>query len=182
MVEDKALMLEFISGNQKAFESLVLKHRKRALLFASHYIKDLHIAEDITQEAFAAVYVHKESYNERYSFKTYLYTIIRNKCVDYLRRNRLNIYTDIATLEQSIYYDPNLSDDKHFLYSAIEHLKPEYKRVIYIIDIEGFSYKEAAKILCKTLANVKITLYRARRCLKAFIEQEEGYNEGAFYK
>ena len=55
--------------------------------------------------------------------------------------------------------------------------KEDYKTAIYLIDYEGFSYKEAGIILKKNSAQMKILIFRARRKLKSLIEQEEYTNE-----
>ena len=56
-------------------------------------------------------------------------------------------------------------------------MKEEYKTVIYLIDYEEFSYKEAGIIMGKNLAQIKILVFRARKKLKLLIEQEGYTNE-----
>jgi RNA polymerase sigma-70 factor (ECF subfamily) len=82
MDEDSALIKSFLKGNNESFERLVIIHRAKALSFAQRYLHDMYAAEDIVQESFADIYVYRERYKDRYSFKTYLFTIIRNKSVD----------------------------------------------------------------------------------------------------
>ena len=86
MKDDKILMKEFQNGNEESFEKLIIKYRNSAVYFSSRYTMDKYIAEDIVQEAFAYIYVYKDKYNEKYAFKTYLFTIIRNKSIDYIRK------------------------------------------------------------------------------------------------
>jgi RNA polymerase sigma factor (sigma-70 family) len=85
MDEDSALIKSFLKGNNESFERLIIIHRAKALSFAQRYLHDMYAAEDIVQESFADIYVYRERYKDRYSFKTYLFTIIRNKSVDYIR-------------------------------------------------------------------------------------------------
>ena len=70
----------------ESFEKIVLEYRENSINFAKRYINDAQICEDIAQEAFAAVYVNRDKYNPKMSFKTWLFSIIHNKCVDYIRK------------------------------------------------------------------------------------------------
>lgn len=174
--EDTLLMKKFQEGNENSFEELIIKYRANAICFAQRYTLDKFIAEDITQESFAYLYVYKDKYNEKYSFKTYLFTIIRNKCIDYYRKIKKedlqsNLYNLISldTPEDIILRD----ERKNLVINNINKLKEDYKIAIYLIDYEEFSYKEAGTIMRKNLAQMKILIFRARRKLKLLIEQEE---------
>ena len=59
--DDNALMEQVKSGDKKAFEKLVLLHRKSAIGFAYRLIKDSYLSEDIVQESFAAVYINRNT-------------------------------------------------------------------------------------------------------------------------
>lgn len=180
MEEDKLLMKKFQKGNEQAFEELIIKYRDSAVYFAQRYTWDKYIAEDITQESFAYLYVYKDKYNEKYSFKTYLFTIIRNKSIDYYRKIKKeelkdNLYT-LNTLDNP--EDLLIKNErKNLVINNINKLKEDYKTAIYLIDYEEFTYKEAAIIMRKNLAQMKILIFRARKKLKLLIEQEEYINE-----
>lgn len=178
--EDKILMKKFQEGNDEAFEKLIVKYRASAVYFAQRYTKDKYIAEDIAQESFAYLYVYKDKYNEKYSFKTYLFTIIRNKSIDYIRKSKreelkdnLCGFTYLDNPEEHLIKH----ERKYLVINNINKLKEDYKTAIYLIDYEGFSYKEAGIILKKNSAQMKILIFRARRKLKSLIEQEEYTNE-----
>ncbi len=177
MKEDKILMKEFQDGNEESFEKLVIKYRNSAVYFSSRYTMDKYIAEDIVQEAFAYIYVYKDKYNEKHAFKTYLFTIIRNKSIDYIRKiSNESLNDDLNEIKSR--EDPEQKvlekEKKSFILKKLNLLKEEYRTVIYLIDYEEFSYKEAAVIMNKNLASIKILIFRARKKLKSLIEQE-GY-------
>ena len=180
MDEDKLLMKKFQEGNENSFEELIIKYRANAICFAQRYTLDKFIAEDITQESFAYLYVYKDKYNEKYSFKTYLFSIIRNKSIDYYRKSkREDLQSNLYNLSNSdIPEDIILRNErKNLVINNINKLKEDYKIAIYLIDYEEFSYKEAGTILEKNSAQMKILVFRARRKLKLLIEQEECTSE-----
>ena len=178
--EDKLLMKKFQEGNENSFEELIIKYRASAICFAQRYTFDKFIAEDITQESFAYLYVYKDKYDNKYSFKTYLFTIIRNKSIDYYRKIKreglqYNLYnsSELDTPEDIILRH----EIKDLVINNINKLKEDYKIALYLIDYEEFSYKEAGSIMGKNLAQMKILIFRARRKLKLLIEQEECTSE-----
>ena len=174
--KDKEYYEAFIHGDKKAFEMLVIEHKDHLIYFIQKIVQDIMIAEDLAQDAFVEILVHEERYHYQVSFKTYLYTIARNKAVDYIRKNqRLKFVDELpelaneeAGLEQRVIKD----DEERLLYHTMKNLKEEYRLAIMLIDLEGLSYAEAAKVLDKSDAQMKILVYRARKSLAKLMERE----------
>ena len=81
-------MEQDFSQDNSAFDKLVLSHWDHALLFCLRILNDFHAAEDIVQESFAAAYFHRSEFDASRAFKPWLYGIIRNKSLSYLRKRR----------------------------------------------------------------------------------------------
>lgn len=170
---DNNLMQKSIEGDQSSFEELVIRHMDNAIFFAKRYVQDIYVAEEVVQESFADIYVNIERYRDNYSFKTYLYTIIKNKCIDYIRKNtRLDTYQHVEQEGMSA-EEIALNKERWSIFGkAFGKLKSEYKTVIYLYAYEEFSYEEISKIMGKNMGQIKILLYRARQSLKNRIEEE----------
>ncbi len=187
-------MRAFIGGDNCAFENLIVKYRKIAIAFAWQQVRDNYVAEDMAQETFAAIYINKHRYDFKYSFKTWLLVLIRNKCVDYIRKNHREISSDFSydisddtysdyllnnisngNTEDTTSHTALLNIDKKTLYAILNGLHATYGQIIFLVDIEGFSYKEAAVIMKKSVSQIKIILFRARKRLKEAVEKMEGY-------
>ncbi len=174
--KDKEYYKAFADGDKKAFEMLVIEHKDHLIYFIQRIIQDITIAEDLAQDTFVEILVHKERYHYQVSFKTYLYTIAHNKAVDYIRKNkRLKFVEELPELiseelglEQRVIKD----DEERLLYRTMNNLKEEYRAAITLIDLEGLSYAEAAKVLGKSDAQMKILIYRARKSLAKLMEKE----------
>ncbi|GAA0182315.1 RNA polymerase sigma factor RpoE [Clostridium sediminicola] len=170
MDEDKSLMIRFQNGDKEAFEELILKYRQNATNFAVRFLNDSYIAEDIVQECFAYLYVNRDKYNIKFSFKTYLFTMIKNKSIDYIRKwNRVSPCSDVEINEINLNSPEEIyiqKEENNEINRNINKLKDDYKTVVYLIDYEGFTYKETARIMKKTLPQIKIMIYRARKKLK----------------
>lgn len=173
MYEEIQLIKDFKTGNHESFEKLILKYRRNAMDFAKRYTHDPFIAEDIVQESFADIYVNRDRFKEGYSFKTYLLTIVKNKCIDYLRKKQFVPLDELFIASDNNLEEQIIANEKRdFIREKINELKRDYQVVIYLVQYEGFSYEETAKIMGKNLGQVKILIYRARKKLKALLEKE----------
>ncbi|NLY45314.1 MAG: RNA polymerase sigma factor [Tissierella sp.] len=185
MIDDKVLYKSFLEGDINAFEALVIKHKDNLIYFISRYTGgDIYLAEDIAQDVFAHIFVYKESYNDKYSFKTFIYTLGRNKAVDSIRKlsrtklidideSREDPLYEVQTLEDKIIED----EEKRQIIDGMKTLNPDYQRAIYLVAFEELSYKEIAKIMGKTLPQTRVLIHRARKTLKSIIEEGVGRNE-----
>lgn len=177
IVDHKILYKRFLEGDITAFETLVISYKDNLIYFISKYTKDIFIAEDIAQDVFAYIFVNKEKYDLKYSFNTFIFTLGKNKAIDYIRKQSRVIltpfdkdyeyYAEEESLEDKIIKD----EEKEFLFKSIKELNPDYERAIYLADIEELPYKEIGKILGKTLGQTKVLIHRARKSLKSKMEK-----------
>ena len=172
MNEDRELINSFKKGDDSAFEALVLKYRQPAVQFSMQFTHDYYMAEDIAQESFASIYVYKERYNLKASFKTYLFTIVRNKSIDYIRKNKKIVLEDVQAIDEISAEDLIIrQEEKIHLKNTIGMLKDDYKIAIYLIDYNDMSYEEAAKVMGKSSVQIKILIHRARKKLKLLLQE-----------
>lgn len=177
-MDDNELMLLVRDGNKEAYEILMKKYISQAKAFACKYVHDSYAAEDIVQESFADIYVQRFRFDRRYSFSAYLYGIIKNKAMNWLKKNRelpMSGYeeqTGISYIEQEL-VDTETPETAYFqkadfreLMDAVQRLGEEEKQLLYLYAAEERSYKEIAAALGITVAQVKIKLFRARKKLR----------------
>lgn len=167
------------NGDKKSFEELVIRHKDNLIYFIYRYVKSIDIAEDLAQDVFVYLLIHKENYDFNYSLKTYLYTIAKSKALNYLKRekrivaiNENDIY-DVQTLEEKVF----LNERKNNLKQAMLKLKPEYQSAVYLADIEELSYKEIGQIMKKSESGIKSLIFRARKSLEEILRKEAGKYE-----
>lgn len=161
----------FLDGDNAGFERLVLRYKDGLIYYLNRIIKNITIAEDLAQDAFVEVYVHKERFAPgKASFKTYLYTIGHHKAVDFVRKSQKEYLTDFGAEEEyGSLESPEMQfleqEDRKELYDALDGLKEEYQRVLVLTELEGMKLKEAAKVMGKTIPQIKVLAYRARKAL-----------------
>lgn len=177
-MDEKKLYQDFLNGNIRAFDEIVYTYKNGLIAFIARYVKDLEIAEDISQEVFVDIYINKEKYNFKFSLKTYLYTIGKYKAIDYLKKmkiyetlDNLQLVNEKNTEDEILLYESNVN-----VINTLKKLKKNYEIAVYLADIENLSYKEIAKITKSTVPQVKVTIHRARKALKRIIEKEECFD------
>ncbi len=177
---DKPALLyrAYLDGDEKAFEELVLLLKDNLIYFIERFVKNPSVAEDIAQDSFVELLLHKHSYNFKTPLKTYLFTIGRNKAFNFLKKNSRHPGVDISELEYSLEDETNIEDKvicderKRRIVAALNRINPDYKDVLYLIYFEGMSGDEAASILKKNKKQMANLLFRAKEAAKKEFEKE----------
>lgn len=172
---DNHLMQQLIAEeNIRAFEELVIRYRKSAVQFAFRYCRDYYLAEDLAQEAFARIFLHREKFLLTGSFRAYFFRILRNICIDYHRRH--SKIKEQQLVEGIIGGEAENRDrqEEHLtlLKLLFQSLNEKYKTVLYLYEFERLTYQEIAKVMKIGQGQVRMLLYRARKKLKKIAKGE----------
>lgn len=168
------------AGDLEAFESLVRRYQADVYRFVLHLTGDPTIAEDITQDAFVRAYRFLKRYRGDSRFSTWLFSIARNCANDEFRRagrrSRLNASLEAHEL-------PEQHRDKTGaieVREALATLPQELLESVVVIDMFGFSYREAAQLTGTPEGTLKSRAHRGRERLVALLgpHSEEHADEG----
>ena len=167
---DHELMARLASGDKDALEELMRRHREAAVAEARRLLGDDALAEDVAQEAFARVYLARGRYREDFAFRTWLMTLVRNLCVDQLRRRKRGPIPTDALPER-----PSPSAESEYLamerrmrlWNSLAALPPVDAGLLTGYALEGMSYRELAARYHLSVPQVKIRLHRLRKRLRA---------------
>ncbi len=85
-MDDAAAVKRVLAGDREAFADLVREHGPGVLRLAARMLPSRELAEDVAQETFLRAYSNLARYDPRYPFRSWLYRIASNLCVDALRR------------------------------------------------------------------------------------------------
>ncbi len=169
MQDDNTLMQRVKEGDQQAFETLVLRHREAALHKARSLVKDAHLAEDVVQECFADLYLHRGAYRPDFSFSTFLSALVRHKSIDMLRKRRRQPLPYEELPEAPGGETPESLCIRREIYTGLTHalfdLPEEQREMLLLFAIHGMDYRQIAKALHKSIPQVKVGLHRIRKKL-----------------
>ncbi len=185
-LDESSLIEKSKAGDVESFEELIISHKKKIFNIAYRMLGNLEDANDVTQEALVKAYRGIKKFNEKSSFSTWLYTIVNNACIDFIRKNRKDnvVYLDreYETEESSYTLQINSGEEtpeqafekkevQRLVHKAINKLSDDHRRIIILKDIKQFSYKEISEIIDCSEGTVKSRLSRARKNLKTIIEE-----------
>ena len=174
--QDQNRLMHARSGDRKALEDLLERHQGWIFNIALRMLYHPQDAEDATQEILVKILTRLSSFEGRSSFRTWLYRIAVNHCLNRLRRRSLVRFFSLSRDEEEPAVDPPdpAPDPERSLDAArrwraakerIERLPANQRAVLVLAKFEGLSYREIAAILSITESAVESRLVRAMRTL-----------------
>ncbi len=166
---DQTLIESSLAGDTEGFKSLVSRYEQRLLRFIRVRCYGAIEAEDIYQETMLNAFRYLDSYQSKYQFSTWLYRIALNQIAEKLGRHQ---QTESIEEQQIAQQDDDHTDN---LWRFIRnHLDKHQFDLLWMMYVEGFSGKEIAQALDKSLPWVKVNLFRTKQQLKSLLT-EQGY-------
>ncbi len=182
---DEELIKRFQSGDESAFEEIVLRYRDRLINFAYRYIGDQRESEDLVQDTFLKVYQNRHAYREIAKFSTWIYTITGNLSKTLLRKRKtrkLFFFSNLGPEDKDLDLPANDVTPQRTLegkftsqivHKAISKLPEHFRIVIILRDIQELSYEEISNIIGKPIGTVKSRINRARLKLQKDMVKDE---------
>lgn len=188
---DRELIEAIQNGDTRAFEVLVTRHRGKVYAMVQNMIKNDADAWDLSQEVFLKVWKALPKFEARAKFSTWLYRITHNVVYDWLRKRKIDsagelddgLFNegDIAagsrttpTLDQRPDQALENSELGGRINQALATLSAEHRETILLREVQGFDYKEIAKVMECSLGTVMSRLYYARKKLQTLLSDEKG--------
>lgn len=172
---DYELVQEFKSGNNRAIEILIRRHRKRVFGYILLLVKNHTIAEDVFQDTFVKVIksLQEGKYIENGKFISWVMRIAHNLIIDHFRREKqLNTFSNDGTtvdiFNTSKFSEKNIEEEMVFeqilteVKSLVDSLPEEQKEVVLLRHYAGLSFKEIAD---QTNVSINTALGRMRYAL-----------------
>ena len=167
----------FLSGDRDTIDEVIRDYKDGLIYYIYSIIGDMDISEEAATDVFIKLYVDKPKFKEGGAFKTWLYTIGRNKALDYIRKKSKipqvpieNAYN--VSAEENIEQNYIQQEEDSRLRKIVSRLKPEYSQILCLVYFENFNNSEAGKIMKKSSKQIRDLLYRAKNALKKELEKE----------
>lgn len=180
-------------NNEEIFEKELLPHIEALKTFAYHLSYDEDDANDLVQETYMKAYRFIDKYIQGTNAKAWLFKILKNAYINhYRKRSKQPTRVDFEDIVS--YHDsddrgiPGYLDLREELFDkmmgdevtiAINALPIDFRTVVLLCDVEGFTYEEIAKIIDVPIGTVRSRLFRARNMLK---EKLKSYADKMGYK
>ena len=165
------------TGDPKAYTELMKLYRDPLYFMIYEKISDQDVAKDLTIESLGKAFKKLHLYKPDFTFSTWLFTVARNHCIDYLRKKKLPTFSiDKMMLNddgRKSNFDLESKDPNpeqilikkqrvKILRRIVDQLKPKYRDLVKLRYFKEYSYEEIAQELDLPLGTVKAQLHRSR--------------------
>jgi RNA polymerase sigma-70 factor (ECF subfamily) len=171
-------------GDRQAFDELLGKYEKLIYNLTYRYFGNHDDASDVGQEAMVRVFRKIGDFNGNSSFKTWLYRVVSNLCLDEIRRRKQHLTSLDEIKEQG--FEPVATDPSpgeavesmeraSMVQEVLGLLSEEHRAILILKDIEGLDYNEIAVVLGCNIGTVKSRLSRARDSFRRKMTERPRY-------
>lgn len=165
------LIQQAVRGSQSAFRAIVEANQGFVYAVAFRFVNDSQEAEDITQEVFVRLWKNLKSYRHEVKLTTWMYKIVTNRCLDFLKSRHARERKNKVDIEKSYFVSDHSTPEKEFqrqelsgiIHAAADELTPKQKAVFILRDLEGLTSDEVSEALSMSAGNVKSNLFYARQ-------------------
>ena len=180
-LSDEDLMARVAEDDERSYTEIVRRYQGRVTNLISRVLNDRNGSDDLAQEVFVRVFVHRRNYRRGSKLSTWLFTIAANLAKNEIRRRvrRRNWFSLDALTEVLHDSMPQLADPTEGRESGLEReqlqgevgraiatVPEKYRLALVLRDIEGLPYEEIAEVLGVPGGTVRSRINRARSMLK----------------
>jgi RNA polymerase sigma-70 factor (ECF subfamily) len=181
LFDESALVANAKAGDTQAFTDLVKQYERKIYRLAKHITQNDEDAEDVLQETFLKAYEHIDNFQGNSKFYTWIVRIAVNESLMKLRKRKGDrtvsldepvdtgeemVAREIAVWEDNPEQQYSREEMQQILDEAVQSLKPDFRTVFMLRDIEELSTEETADALGISVPAVKSRLLRARLALR----------------
>jgi RNA polymerase sigma-70 factor (ECF subfamily) len=178
MISDRELIKKSLQGDEKSLELLIKKYLKPIYSFSFNLLRDQQDAQDLTQEIFLKMWKNLKNFDENQNFKSWLFKIAKNSCIDFIRKKKKFLVYNLETIENL----PDLqlllkeeAENKDLLEKIkieIEKLSRKSKEILNLYYNFGFNFREIAQISGESINTVKSRHKRAIEKIKNSLKEK----------
>lgn len=175
-LNDQLIIEQIKNQNVKVFEAVFKEYFKPLSIYANKYVCDLDIAQDVVQEVFVKLYEKKDDLVIHTSLKAFLYASVKNRCLDYLRSNKIRQKHKEAIQNESdtfIQEDDNdaieQTELQEKIYKAIQSLPDQNRKIFILSRFEGKTNQEIAEELNISKRTVETHISNALKKIKSLV-------------
>jgi len=177
---DSHVLQRIVAGDEIAFRALYENNFDRIAKFTFKMCKSEAVTEEIVQDVFLKLWSNRENIGHVNDIEAYLFSIARNKTIDFLRRlaKETNIIHTLSIQQTEIHnvVDEKLNEDSLLMLieGALSCLSPQKRKIFEMSKIQGFSHDEIAETLQLSKSTVKNHLSETLKYLKKYILSNPG--------
>jgi len=179
-LSDNEIISKVLQGDTPAYSVLVDRYRSYVFTLTLRMVKTREDAEEIAQDVFVKAFRYLADFRGTAKFTTWLYTIVNNTCISFLRKKKLDwhsldddkVAARAENIEGAVRVETIESrSSKEMVTKAINMLSPDDAQAISLFYLAEQSLEEMASVLGVEVNTAKVRLHRARTRLREKLQQ-----------
>ncbi len=179
--DDLDLVSRIVDGDNRAFQEIIRRYENMVARTVKGMLGDIQQADDVGQDTFIRLYKSLRDFRGDSKLSTYIQRIAINQSLNEIRRKKrfLSLFfqsddkEDMTEIDLESGDDEKTKDIKDYVNMAISKLEPDFRSVVILRAIQGYSTKETAEILDLPIGTVLSRLSRAKEQLKGLLKNLE---------
>ncbi len=161
---DEQLIIDYLKGDTESLEILIKRYLKPIYSFTFRFVGNSQEVEDITQEVFVKVWRNLKKFDKNKKFKTWIFTIAKNTCLDWQKKKKtLSLYFAETLRDPSPIFNEPLD-------RILERLSPKYRMVLFLRYNDHFTFREIAETLGESIDTIKTRHRRGIAILRKLLK------------
>jgi RNA polymerase sigma-70 factor (ECF subfamily) len=168
-------------GNANAFGELIERYESKLTRYLKRFLQDEDAIADVLQDTLIKAYIHIQSFNEGYTFSSWVYRIAHNEAINAIKKKKSIPFSwfEPETLLPYFAYDDKIEQvlDQEVLKKDLEKvlakLSPSYREILILFFFEELSYKEIALVLKIPISSVGVRINRAKKKVEGIVQIEQ---------
>lgn len=176
---DEQIKQKILEKDPEAFNEVYNKLYRKLFLFANSLIANTEEARDIVTESFIKLWSHDNHFSNLSHIQVYLYAVIKNACIDYLRKGKMKARIENRLVKEE-HITENVIEKKYqeaelvqILYDRINQLPDRMQQVFKLTYLDGFSRTEIAQMLNLSENTIRNTNAAAMKALRLTLGVEQ---------
>lgn len=173
---DEQLIEQVKNGKTEAFGQVLKRYEQKLFWFARRWVGSDFDAKEIVADSMMAVYKSIKNIDTKRSFSSYVYKIVKNFSISFLRKKsklkEVELNEETLSVQDDVWEKLFSKDRREKIINAINKLKPKQKQVIVMFYFEERAYEDIAKALEIPVNTIRTLLRRAKLVLKKELAYE----------
>ncbi|MEP0984256.1 sigma-70 family RNA polymerase sigma factor [Ekhidna sp.] len=171
-MDEKQLVRQVLSGSDSAIRLLISKYERLVIHMVARVVSDNMDREELCQDVFVKVIDKLSGFHFESKLSTWIATIAYRTAVNFAKKKKL-VQVDLDEIAFKTGNEPDITEEedmKSFILKLIDQLPVNYKTVLTLFYLDGFSYPEIMEVTGMPEGTVKNYIHRARLKLKKIVE------------
>src|SRR5690348_12123597 len=170
---DAALVERYLAGDTTAFDEIMIRYERQIYRVCYRFVENRDDALDLAQDVFVKAFEHLPTFRRESTFKTWLYRIAINHCLNHVRKNSqqfVEVTEFTASTRPAIQHQLEHEEQREHFRRLVKRLPPKQKAILEMRINEQLTYEEIAKISGRSVSTIKASVFFALEKLRKLVK------------